>query len=196
MVGRPAGRRRGRPTRRNRAAGGLALAAVLRRGRLGRACTRDDRKPGKAPLSDATGRRVVALTCAEPPGEATHWTGRAMARTAAISLRFGARIWAAHQPQPHRIRSFKRSREPDLAAKLEAIVGLYVEPPRHAVVPSVDERAEAGAAAPVIFGPHGRLGPGRATSIANRRGSGLRNELRKASHVTRPLSTATRHHHA
>ena len=91
------------------------------------------RKPGKAPLSDATVRHVVALTCAEPPGEATHWTGRAMARTAAISLRSVQRIWAAHQLQPHRIRSFKRSRDPDFAAKLEAIVGLYVDPPRHAV---------------------------------------------------------------
>ena len=42
------------------------------------------RKPGKAPLGDATVHRVVALTCAEPPGEATHWTGRAMAKAAGI----------------------------------------------------------------------------------------------------------------
>jgi transposase len=100
------------------------------------------RKPGKAPLSDVTVRRVVALTCAEPPGEATHWTGRVMAKTAAISLRSVQRIWAAHQLQPHRIRTFKRSRDPDFAAKLKAIVGLYVDPPRHAVVLSVDEKSQ------------------------------------------------------
>jgi transposase len=55
------------------------------------------RKPDKAPLADATVRRVVALTCAEPPGEATQWTGRAMARTAGISLRSVQRIWQAHR---------------------------------------------------------------------------------------------------
>ena len=54
------------------------------------------RKPGKAPLGGALVRRVVALTCAEPPGEATHWTGRAMAATAGMSLRSVQRIWAAH----------------------------------------------------------------------------------------------------
>ena len=101
------------------------------------------RKPGKAPTPEATVQRVVALTCAEPPGEATHWTGRAMAKAASISLRSVQRIWAAHRLQPHRIRTFKRSNDPAFAAKLEDIVGLYVNPPKHAIVLSVDE-SEAG----------------------------------------------------
>jgi hypothetical protein len=92
------------------------------------------RKPGKAPLGDVTIRRVVALTCAEPPGAATHWTGRAMAKTVGISLRSVQRIWQAHDLQPHRIRTFKRSIDPEFAAKLEDIVGLYVDPPKHAIV--------------------------------------------------------------
>jgi transposase len=100
------------------------------------------RKPGKAPLAEATVRRVVALTCAEPPGEATHWTGRAMAKTAEISLRSVQRIWAAHDLQPHRIRTFKRSNDPAFAAKLEAIVGLYVDPPAHSLVLSLDEKSQ------------------------------------------------------
>jgi transposase len=100
------------------------------------------RKPGKAPLGDARVQRVVALTCAEPPGEATQWTGRAMAKTAGISLRSVQRIWAMHDLQPHRIRTFKRSSDPEFAAKLEDIVGLYVDPPKHAVVLSVDEKAQ------------------------------------------------------
>jgi transposase len=100
------------------------------------------RKPGKAPLGAATGWRVVALTCAEPPGEATHWTGRAMAKTAGISLRSVQRIWAAHDLQPHRIRTFKRSNDPEFAGKLEDIVGLYVDPPKHAIVLSVDEKSQ------------------------------------------------------
>jgi transposase len=100
------------------------------------------RKPGKAPLGDATVRRVVALTCGEPPGEVTHWTGRAMAETTGISLRSVQRIWAAHDLQPHRIRTFKRSHDPAFAAKLEDIVGLYVDPPKHAIVLSVDEKSQ------------------------------------------------------
>jgi transposase len=100
------------------------------------------RKPGKAPLGDATVHHVVALTCAAPPGEATHWTGRTMARHTGISLRSVQRIWAAHDLQPHRIRTFKRSSDPEFAAKLEDIVGLYVDPPKHAVVLSVDEKSQ------------------------------------------------------
>ena len=100
------------------------------------------RKPGKAPTPENRVRRVVALTCAEPPGEATHWTGRAMAKASGLSLRTVQRIWAAHRLQPHRIRTFKRSRDPDFIAKLEDIVGLYVAPPRHAVVLSVDEKSQ------------------------------------------------------
>jgi len=100
------------------------------------------RKPGKAPLSEALVRRVVALTCAEPPGEVTYWTGRAMAAAVGVSLRAVQRIWATHKLQPHRLRSFKRSRDPDFLAKLTAIVGLYMAPPRHAVVLSLDEKSQ------------------------------------------------------
>jgi hypothetical protein len=52
------------------------------------------------------------------------------------------RIWAAHRLQPHRLRSFKRSRDPEFITKLAAIVGLYLAPPRHAVVLSVDEKSQ------------------------------------------------------
>jgi transposase len=100
------------------------------------------RKPGKTPLGEETVRRVVALTCAAPPGEATHWTGRMMAKAVGISLRSVQRIWTAHKLQPHRVRTFKRSRDPAFLAKLDAIVGLYLAPPRHAVVLSVDEKPQ------------------------------------------------------
>jgi hypothetical protein len=100
------------------------------------------RQPGKAPLGDATVHRVVALTCSEPPGEASHWIGRAMARHTGVSLRSVQRIWAAHDLQPHRIRTFKRSNDPEFAAKLEDIVGLYVDPPAHSLVLSIDEKSQ------------------------------------------------------
>jgi transposase len=99
------------------------------------------RKPGKAPTPEATVQRVVTLTCGAPPGEATHWTGRAMAKVSGLSLRTVQRIWAAHDLQPHRLRTFKRSTAPDFTAKLAAIVGLYLDPPAHSLVLSLDEKS-------------------------------------------------------
>ncbi len=100
------------------------------------------RPPGKPPLPPATVAKVLALTCAEPPGEVTHWTGRAMAKAVGISLRAVQRIWEAHRLQPHRVRTFKRSNDPALAQKVEDIVGLYMHPPAHAVVLSIDEKSQ------------------------------------------------------
>jgi hypothetical protein len=68
------------------------------------------RKPGKPPIAADNAAQVVALTCTEPPHQATHWTGRAMAKAVGLSLRSVQRIWRAHQLQPHRLRTFKRSR--------------------------------------------------------------------------------------
>ena len=100
------------------------------------------RQPGKPRTPDATVQRVVALTCAAPPGEATHWTGRMMAKATGLSLRTVQRIWTVHQLQPHRLRTFKRSSDPEFITKLADIVGLYQAPPRHAVVLSVDEKSQ------------------------------------------------------
>jgi transposase len=100
------------------------------------------RKPGKAPIAEETRARVVALTCTEPPHQATHWTGRAMAKAMGMSVGSVQRIWRAHKLQPHRLRTFKRSRDPGFAAKLTDIVGLYIDPPAHAVVLSIDEKSQ------------------------------------------------------
>jgi transposase len=100
------------------------------------------RPPGKAPLGEAVVQRVVELTLGEPPGAATHWAGRAMAEATGISLRSVQRIWAAHKLQPQRIKRFKLSKDPEFATKLRDIVGLYVDPPAHAVVLSVDEKSQ------------------------------------------------------
>jgi hypothetical protein len=100
------------------------------------------RKPGLPPLPPALVERVVALTLIEPPGEATHWTGRAMAMACGVSLRSVQRIWTAHPLQPHRVRRFKLSRDPAFAAKLRDVVGLYIDPPAHSPVLSVDEKSQ------------------------------------------------------
>jgi len=104
---------------------------------------REKTRPSRiASLTVEVVERVVALTMTDPPGEATHWTGRAMAKAAGISLSATQRIWRAHGLQPHRVRQFKLSNDPQFAAKLRDIVGLYVDPPAHAVVLSVDEKSQ------------------------------------------------------
>jgi transposase len=105
---------------------------------------RDKTRPPRIPkLADAVAEQVVALTLgSDPPGETTRWTAAAMARQAGISASSVQRIWRAHGLQPHRCRRFKLSRDPNFAAKLRAIVGLYVAPPAHAVVLSVDEKPQ------------------------------------------------------
>ena len=82
------------------------------------------------------------LTCSEPPGHATHWTGRAVAKAVGVSLRAVQRLWQAHRLRPHRIRTFKRSNHPEFAEKVEDVVGLYMDPPKHAVVVSIDDKSQ------------------------------------------------------
>ena len=103
------------------------------------------RKPGLPPLPPALVERVVELTLTEPPGEATHWTGRAMAAATGVSLRSVQRIWAAHRLQPHRVQHFKLSQDPAFATKLRDVVGLYFDPPAHSLVLSVDEKSQTQA---------------------------------------------------
>ena len=100
------------------------------------------RPPRILPLSQAVIDRVVALTSTDPPGETTHWTAAAMAKATRISVSSVQRIWRAHGLEPHRVRQFKLSNDKAFANKLRKIVGLYVDPPAHAVVLSVDEKSQ------------------------------------------------------
>jgi transposase len=100
------------------------------------------RPPGTPPIPQSKVHAVVERTLREPPGAVTHWTGRAMARAMTLSLRTVQRIWQSHKLQPHRIRTFKRSTDPEFAAKLDDVVGLTMDPPRHAVVMSIDEKSQ------------------------------------------------------
>ena len=100
------------------------------------------RPPGKAPVPPEQVAEIVRLTQEPPPLEATHWTLRAMAKVAGIAASTVQAIWKAHGLSPHRWRQFKLSNDPAFAEKLTDIVGLYVDPPAHAVVLSVDEKSQ------------------------------------------------------
>jgi transposase len=104
---------------------------------------RDKTRPSRIPkLDPAVAERVVTLTMEPPVAEATHWTGAAMAEAAGVSVSSVQRIWRSHGLQPHRIRQFKLSKDPAFVDKLRDVVGLYVDPPAHTVVLSVDEKSQ------------------------------------------------------
>ena len=104
---------------------------------------KDASRPGRKPsLSQATVAGVVELTLREKPPNATHWSTRSMASVAGISPASVRRIWKGHGLQPHRVRTFKLSRDPKFVEKLHDVVGLYVAPPKKAMVFSVDEKSQ------------------------------------------------------
>jgi transposase len=104
---------------------------------------RDKTRPSRIPpLTQEVIDRVLALTFEPPPKEATHWTGAMMAEAAGISISSVQRIWHRHGLQPHRVRQFKLSNDPAFADKLRDVVGLYMNPPEHALVFSVDEKSQ------------------------------------------------------
>ena len=138
---------------------GLGTNAIMRRTGKAKTCVwrwqerfmregvegllRDKTRPSRiAPLDASVAERVVALTLADPPGETTHWTGALMAKVVGISVSSVQRIWRAHGLRPHRVRRFKLSNDPHFVAKLRDVVGLYVDPPAHAIVLSVDEKSQ------------------------------------------------------
>jgi transposase len=105
---------------------------------------RDKTRPSRVPaLAAAKVAEVIRRTLEEPPAdEATHWTVRAMARVSGVSPAKVHQIWQAAGLAPHRYRRFKLSNDPAFAAKVEDVVGLYVAPPKHAIVLSVDEKSQ------------------------------------------------------
>ena len=100
------------------------------------------RPPGKPPVPLARVAEIVCLTQEAPPHAATHWTLRAMAKVAGVAASTVQAIWKAHGLSPHRWRRFKLSNDPAFGEKLKDIIGLYVDPPAHAMVLSVDEKSQ------------------------------------------------------
>ena len=104
---------------------------------------RDKTRPSRIPpLGSDIAESVIALTRTDPPVEATHWTASMMAKAVGISASSVQRIWRAHGLQPHRVQQFKLSNDPKFIDKLRDVVGLYVDPPAHAIVLSVDEKSQ------------------------------------------------------
>ena len=103
---------------------------------------KDAPRPGRTPaVTPGTVERIVRMTPQEKPTAATHWSTRTLAAVVGVSSSTVRRVWKAHGLKPHRLKTFKISNDPAFAEKLEDIVGLYLHPPEHAVVLSMDEKS-------------------------------------------------------
>jgi len=95
--------------------------------------------------SEADAAEIVRLTTHTKPEAATHWSTRTMAAKVGVSDTTVLRIWHRHGLKPHLVRGFKVSRDPRFVEKLEDIVGLYLNPPEHALVLCCDEKSQVQA---------------------------------------------------
>src|SRR5205809_3859573 len=103
----------------------------------------DEPRPG-APrrITDDEVERVMRVTLETTPRDATHWSTRTLARRCGLSQTAVSRIWRAFSLRPHRVKTFKLSKDPLFIDKVRDIVGLYLNPPDKALVLCVDEKAQ------------------------------------------------------
>ncbi len=104
---------------------------------------KDAPRPGRTPsIPSSLVKAVIQRTTQERPAHATHWSTRMMAAEVGISEASVRRIWKAHGLKPHLVETFKVSNDPEFTEKLEVIVGLYLNPPEHALVLCCDEKSQ------------------------------------------------------
>ena len=100
------------------------------------------RKASSQRLEDSLIKKIVDTTLQTTPPDATHWSTRTLGRKLGVSHMTVARVWDSHGLQPHRVRTFKLSRDKQFVEKLTDIVGLYLNPPDKALVLCVDEKSQ------------------------------------------------------
>lgn len=98
--------------------------------------------PSKKRLSRSKVDEIVQATLQTKPPGATHWSVRTMAKAQGVSPATVARIWQAHGLKPHRVKTFKLSKDKRFVEKLTDVVGLYLNPPDKAMVLCVDEKSQ------------------------------------------------------
>jgi len=104
---------------------------------------KDAHRSGRKPtLRRRVARRIVERTTQTTPDDATHWSVRTLAKELDVSPSMVHRVWKANGLKPHMTRTFKLSNDPRFVEKLVDVVGLYLDPPEHALVLSVDEKSQ------------------------------------------------------
>ena len=103
----------------------------------------DEPRPGRPrTITDGQVEEVIVRTLETTPADATHWSTRSMAAQVGLSQTTVSRIWRAFALQPHRVETWKLSKDPLFIDKVRDVVGLYLAPPERAVVLCVDEKSQ------------------------------------------------------
>lgn len=124
---------------------------------------KDATRPGRPRSVDA--QEIVRTTTQATPSHSTHWSTRLLAVTLGVSAASIRRVWKSHGLKPHRVETFKLSRDPQFIEKLEDIIGLYLHPPQHALVLAADEKSQIQALERTQ--PGLPLKPGRGQSLTH-----------------------------
>ncbi|MEO8036030.1 MAG: IS630 family transposase [Acidobacteriota bacterium] len=96
----------------------------------------------KKSIPTATVKKVIHLVTSKTPPNATHWSTRSLARATGISFKSVHRILQSQELKPHRVRTFKVSNDPNFVEKVTDVIGLYLNPPEHALVLCADEKSQ------------------------------------------------------
>jgi transposase len=103
----------------------------------------DAPRGGRPPIRrDQVARRIIEATTQTQPRNATHWSCRTLAKALDTNATMVSRVWRANGLKPHLVRTFKVSNDPQFVEKMQDIVGLYLNPPEHALVLCVDEKSQ------------------------------------------------------
>jgi len=86
--------------------------------------------------------KIIEMTTQSKPPDATHWSTRTLADALGTNRSMVQRVWNANHLQPHLTRGFKLSNDPRFVEKLLDVVGLYLNPPEHALVLCYDEKSQ------------------------------------------------------
>ena len=104
---------------------------------------KDAPRGGRPPKTrDRLVRKIIEMTTQQKPANATHWSTRTLAEVLGTSRSMISRVWRANGLKPHLVRTFKVSNDPKFVEKLVDVVGLYLDPPEHALVLCVDEKSQ------------------------------------------------------
>jgi len=104
---------------------------------------KDAPRGGRPPKTrDQLVRQIIEMTTQHKPANATHWSTRTLAEALGTNRSMVSRVWRANGLKPHLVRTFKVSNDPKFVEKLVDVVGLYLDPPEHALVLCVDEKSQ------------------------------------------------------
>lgn len=120
----------------------IAARAAFARDGVDAVQRRQVRQRSRRVLTPVVEQKILDTTLKTRPPDATQWSARTLARHLGLSRMLVQRVWQRYDIQPHRVETFKISKDPHFEEKVRDVVGLYLHPPDRALVLCVDEKSQ------------------------------------------------------